>query len=202
MSLIKEALEKAGRKLETLEAAAAETIIRPPVPAVRFSTPVREQRIKNWVQEEASVIPIPQTAKEKINFWKVLKTMKPVSVKIPQNLKLPFDFQGDLAAIAAILGVLILGLSFLTLYRTVTTADLSVPAKSLATGVPDMISKTALAPKFALTGITDSNTGKLALINNQVVGVGDKLKENALVKTIAGRSVVLYFHGKEITLSL
>lgn len=57
-------------------------------------------------------------------------------------------------------------------------------------------------PKFSLTGITESTEGKLALINNQVAAVGDRLKEKAFVKEIHEKSVVLEFNGREIKLTL
>ena len=63
--------------------------------------------------------------------------------------------------------------------------------------------KTALAGfRFTLTGITTYGTERLALINNQVVGVGEKLKENATVLEIQGQKVALDFQGKRIELEL
>ncbi len=64
------------------------------------------------------------------------------------------------------------------------------------------ISDASSTPKFVLTGITDSADGKLALINNQVAGVGDRLQEKAFVKEIGARSVVLDYNHKEIKLTL
>ena len=76
-------------------------------------------------------------------------------------------------------------------------------------GVPSAASQssmlpisTASRPQFAFTCITDSPDGKLALINNQVVAIGDRLLEKAFVKEIQARSVVLDYNGKEITLTL
>lgn len=58
-------------------------------------------------------------------------------------------------------------------------------------------------PEFKLTGITYSRSNEpLALINNQVVGVGERLKEDAVVKEIQNRNVTLEFRGSTITLSL
>ena len=58
-------------------------------------------------------------------------------------------------------------------------------------------------PKFSLTGITLSGSQRYALINNQVVGVGDFLKkENATVVQIQDKSVILTSQGREIRLSL
>ena len=64
---------------------------------------------------------------------------------------------------------------------------------------PKILSQT---PEFLLTGITSSGAERLALINGQVVGVGDRLKEKALVKDIREQSVTLDYSGKRIKLSL
>ena len=57
-------------------------------------------------------------------------------------------------------------------------------------------------PSFVLTGVTSSGGEYMALINNQVVQIGDRLREDALVKTIGKEEVTLDFQGKEIKLSL
>jgi len=60
----------------------------------------------------------------------------------------------------------------------------------------------ALHPTFVLTGITTSEGKPLALINDQVVGVGDRVGDKALVKEIQERRVILEFQGREIKLAL
>ena len=57
-------------------------------------------------------------------------------------------------------------------------------------------------PNFELTGITLSGTAPLALINDQVAGVGEKLKEDATVLEIQDHKVILDFQGKKIELEL
>lgn len=64
--------------------------------------------------------------------------------------------------------------------------------------LPDLV----LRPEFTLTGITMSDGRPLALINDQVVAVGDRVEEKALVKEIQERRVILEFQGREIKLSL
>ena len=54
--------------------------------------------------------------------------------------------------------------------------------------------------KFVLTGMVTGNED-LAVINDQVVGVGDRVGR-ALVKEIQGRRVVLEFQGREVYLTL
>jgi hypothetical protein len=55
--------------------------------------------------------------------------------------------------------------------------------------------------QFVLTGVTSSEGNLLALINDQVVAVGDKLQEGAVVKSIADKKAVLVYQGREITLN-
>lgn len=54
--------------------------------------------------------------------------------------------------------------------------------------------------KFSLTGITVSGDTNLAVINNQVVGTGDQLREGAFVKSITASLVVLEMDGRQIVL--
>lgn len=56
--------------------------------------------------------------------------------------------------------------------------------------------------RFLLTGITAYADANYALINNQVVGVGDRLRENAVVKSISSNVVILDMNGRDITLTL
>lgn len=75
-------------------------------------------------------------------------------------------------------------------------ASSSLPGLSVKPGLPKGNSK------WVLNGITSAGSERLALINNQIVSVGDRLKENAVVKMILSRSVVLENQGKEVMLSL
>ena len=82
-------------------------------------------------------------------------------------------------------------------------------SSAMLAGLPSAASHSSMLPlsdaetaQFVLTGITDSGNGKLALINNQVVGIGDRLQEKAFVKEIHERTVVLDYNHKEIKLSL
>lgn len=64
-------------------------------------------------------------------------------------------------------------------------------------------SRTPNAPGLNLTGITESGGVRYALINNQVVTVGDMLrKENAVVREIAPKSAIVECRGRKITLNL
>ncbi|HTL48052.1 MAG TPA: hypothetical protein VL688_08350 [Verrucomicrobiae bacterium] len=59
---------------------------------------------------------------------------------------------------------------------------------------------TAISAGFTLSGIIDGNE-ELAVINDEVVGVGDRIG-NALVKEIQGRRVILESQGREVYLTL
>ena len=118
---------------------------------------------------------------------------KPVT---PQVKIAPVYFVRFAAAAGLIVAVLGVYLLFARLGRSpVMMAGVQSAASSASVSV-------APTPQFVLTGITDSGSGKLALINNQVVGIGDRLKEKAFVKSIGERSAVLDYSGKEIRLSL
>ncbi len=73
-------------------------------------------------------------------------------------------------------------------------------AKVAAAGITSI--SEPMPPKLVLSGITKSADGNLALINGQVAGVGDRLKERAFIKEIREESVVLDWNGREITLKL
>ncbi len=61
----------------------------------------------------------------------------------------------------------------------------------------------AQKPQFKLTGITySSNKEPLALINNQVLGVGERLDKDTVVKEIQRKTVTLEFRGTAVTLTL
>lgn len=55
-------------------------------------------------------------------------------------------------------------------------------------------------PAFSLSGVVEGPE-PIAVINDRAVGVGDRI-EQALVKEIQGRRVILEFKGAEIVLSL
>lgn len=56
--------------------------------------------------------------------------------------------------------------------------------------------------QFSLTGITTLGEEKFALIDNQIVGVGDMLRDGIEVHSIENKSVILKGRGRQITLRL
>ena len=57
-------------------------------------------------------------------------------------------------------------------------------------------------PLFNLSGITVSGGQPLALVNNQVVAVGDVLKEGATVKDIQPGKVILVYKNRDVLLTI
>ena len=56
-------------------------------------------------------------------------------------------------------------------------------------------------PQFILTGITQVGEERTAIVNNQLVRIGDEIG-NAKVEAIEAKKVVLNFDGEKISLSL
>lgn len=109
------------------------------------------------------------------------------------------------------LGLLISGLILITLLvvrnfipsSTSTEPAEVLPSQAVVVKTQTPVTqKTTAQIKFTLTGITETEGIKLALINNQVVGEGDKLRESAVVKSISQDSVVLEYQNKPLKLSL
>lgn len=168
MSLIQEALEKAG-KVQT--------------PETFFETPKRE--------------PVPQPMPKKVQRA-VLS--QPVSPKISPKVEVSPQV---LIRVSAVIGLIFLffGVTFI-LGKAGKSSVMLAGVQSAASESSVLPLSDAAATKFVLTGITDSGNDKLALINNQVVGIGDRLQEKAFVKEIHGRTVVLEYNNKEIKISL
>jgi hypothetical protein len=55
---------------------------------------------------------------------------------------------------------------------------------------------------YRLTGLTNIRNKPIAVINNRLVGVGDKLNGRAVVTAIINSEVFLDIQGKEIVLAL
>lgn len=55
--------------------------------------------------------------------------------------------------------------------------------------------------RFVLTGITSTEGTRLAVINGQVVGEGDNLRDGGQVKSITDKKVIVKYQFREITLN-
>ena len=180
MSLIQEALEKAGR----LKPVEKET--RPHLP------------------KEAS--PVPITSKTD-PLWQVKVKVKLLGLFDKMRISPARRGEpGKSAFMAATLILLFLG-AVLYVHNTALKSpglNDSRMAASLDAGNPDsrILSDDNHALDFELTGITLSGNTRLALINDQVAGVGETLKEGATVLEIQNQRVILDFQGKRIELEL
>lgn len=171
MSLIQEALEKAGKIQQTEKF---------------YELP---ERLK----------PEPfQPKAPKVKKAAVLS--KAVEIKPAPKIEISSQFLIR-AGIAAGLILFFWAASFI-LSRGGKSSGVMVAGVSSAASHSSMLPAASPVPKFTLTGITDSGTGKLALINDQVAGIGDRLKEQAFVKQIGENYAVLDYNGKEIQLTL
>lgn len=83
----------------------------------------------------------------------------------------------------------------------------SVPSKLPAVAAvrrPEIVARQFVPDglSFHLTGVTDLGGRKVALIDEQIVGVGESLPGGATIKKIERQSVILEMRGKEILLEL
>lgn len=176
MSLIQEALEKAG-KIQPAEKFYEIPERLKPEPK---HEPVRTAAAK--VTQEA-VISRASGVKPALNFL------------VPSRFWIPAGFAAGI--------ILLLWMTSFALGRIGKPSGVMVAGvSSAASRSSSSILPASSVPKFVLTGITNSGSGKLALINNQVVRIGDRLKEKAFVKQIGENYAVLDYNSKEIQLSL
>ena len=167
MSLIQEALEKAGR----------------------LSVP----------QEK----PLQEAAVEKISaakaepLWRVGLKVKFYSLTDKIRSAIQPGSRPHKAGFIA--GGLILFFLGTVLYLQGASPKISTRTEAAGTAHP---SSAAARADFELTGITLMGASHLALINNQVVGVGEKLKEGATVLEVKDRAAAIDFHGKRIDLEI
>lgn len=166
MSLIQEALEKAGRSVEIEEA------------------PTRPSAVKQSSQMTTTV------SQPSVSH---LATRR-------RNSQIPI----------LIFGILIFLGGLIAYHFLASWAQHSSPTKdggkalrsSVEAHMPSIVPNLTPQGKFTLTGITISGDQRLALINDQVVAVGDRVGEKAFVKEIQERRVILEFQGREVKLAL
>lgn len=179
MSLIQDALEKAlSPEPET------------PKPVIPVAEEPRLQT-NQYYETAEKAIPEPKPVEKK------KKAASSSGLRIPKwflNFRLIFFFTGVV--------VLSMGIGRLLIPKTsVENQPMPSPSAVVKTQTP-ITQKTIAKIKFTLTGITQADGILLALINNQVVGEGDRLRENATVKSISQSSVSLEYDGRPVTLTL
>lgn len=193
MSLIQSALEKANRP-----AGKTPTPVILPKPSIAATSSVKPQAVRTPVLPKEPAKPVLQKKQEEKQEWKPLPEKQNRT-----QLKYP--------------GLIFSGIVFLVgfgVFIALAWIFAKPPAMTTAGALSTTIQKTSAAPttpvfaktksknRFQLSGITFSGSDRLALVNNQVLGVGDKLPEGAVVKSISTDAVLLEFQGKNIELTL
>jgi hypothetical protein len=178
MSLIQDALERAIT----------------PEPEVPQAVAVHEEpRLQNIKYYEAAAAEKPQA-----KVWRAKANKKSFSYKIPN---VPAHYRLPVFITGLILISLLARLFFFngpSEAKTLVMPSRSVVVKAQTPVTQKMISQA----KFTLTGITRADGLFLALINNQVVGEGDSLREGAVVKTITEDTATLEWQNRPVSLSL
>ncbi len=184
MSLIQEALEKAGRIPSRPQAATSPS----PSPASIYEGSLELPKMTaECVSEEKDPV---------------------VRIVIPRHFEISKKIVLIAGALLFLAGFGIFQMMSQKVRPTVASLPSSLvqtPASSAKSFVQPplaVITGTLSKPNFKLNGITSSNGQYTALINGQLVGVGDRLQENAVIKTIQEHAVILDFRGKEIELQL
>ncbi len=174
MSLIQEALQKAAK------VNAPDALDQIPPPFTPPSAPQKKMTAEKKVSKPA------------FKFENPLSRLKDVKIpRIPSRILM--------AALVTAAGAWLI---FCITWFPKKQASAPVPARVMAAGLSSAYQPAPPASAFRLSGITEQKTGNLALINDQVVGVGDRLKEKAFVKEIHSKTVVLDLNGREITLKI
>ena len=104
-----------------------------------------------------------------------------------------------------LLGALLMCLVVAAVYYGVSHRQTNVmlqPAMSIMTAIPQTSLKMVSGPLYRLTGITNSDGKSMAVINGEVVSVGDVLSGRALVKAIGPGEVRLDVQGRDLKLTL
>jgi hypothetical protein len=124
--------------------------------------------------------------------------LEPKLIQIQQKHSKRWSFYRK-AALGALLACVVAGSLYLTIQES--------RSKSKASFVTAMITPQAPIKIFSgniyrLTGITDLGGKAMAVINENIVGVGDTLFGKAVVKEIGSGEVRLDVEGREIKLTL
>jgi hypothetical protein len=114
-------------------------------------------------------------------------------------------------ALGALLACVIAGLVYFGIrnnpsdVKTLSVMPSSVPVSSVtveARPMPQVPLRISSGNIYRLTGVTNIGDKAIAVINNRLVGVGDALDGQAVVKTIGNGEVRLDVQGQEIRLTL
>ncbi len=135
---------------------------------------------------------------EKVALQKLEEKIAAIEKKTVQAHRVPWIF------VAVMVGALLGGLSWVYFFnaKAAQKADSSTVVIKPPSPFRSFLSS-GESTKLSLTGITMSGGYSYALINNQVVAVGDKIRKvDAVVREILPKSAVVERNGKLITLVL
>ncbi len=181
MSLIQSALDKAHEKEPEA-----------PIATIPLAEEPRMQNIQFYETAETKETPVRAFRPKKKNSAVAFKLPE---IQISANMRLALTIG------ALVLLTIIGGRFFISTPEQTTQTQVAVSEVIVKTETPVTQRPTAQI-RFTLTGITETDGMRLALINNQVVGEGDRMRENAVVKTISKDTVVLEYQNKPLKLSL
>ncbi len=223
MSLLQRALDRAENpELDKPEAAALN--VQPKITAEVKSVPAAlPPRAAAVISPEKVKCPEPQHEQPRLNAVryyekenqkveeaiqeKLRETLKNKSLPALQTKKEPKSYVLTLILILLFvsLGASLMLFSdsktFIPETQIIVPERAEIPKAVVVKTENPLKSKSAAQVKFLLTGITASGGTNLAVINNQVVGTGDTLREGAAVKSIQADRVVLELDGKQIVLN-
>lgn len=187
MSLIQQALEKAKQPdkipLVLKAAAKARPDVLTPAPS---SKPEHEPRL--------SSIKFYETLQKKVE--EDIKAAAPLKAPIPESKS---EKKNTLPKSAVLwIGILVAASLLISWFLFPQFQNQSQPVNS----TQSIAAPLHRGERFLLTGITAYANGHYALINDEVVGVGDRLPENVIVKSISSNAVTLNRNGREIILTL
>ena len=195
MSLIQDALEKARSKKPLMAGPSSPQMAQAPVKPSVAPAPVQEDERRKTIEQIHDIPP------------RLIPPMPPGQKTADAAKPAATFLKRDLVALAILAGVLLIVLLFFNFYQKMASDRLHSKTHSWSSILPSFgASKTeSAAPEFTLSGISfsgEGRTGKYAIINGQVAGVGDILKEGAMVGAIQDKQVFLFYKGEKIRLNL
>lgn len=201
-----------------------ETVFVPPAPKIEIKKQeVKKPEIKKPVAVPRPIEPDPDIEKLPVYANQPETTSQPIVTKEPISWQTP-------VLIFLILLASLMGVRYLVMHTPVEKqkqprktelpslkivpppVNYSMQNFRIQPPMPTSVVKTQTASsntksfsqvRFLLTGITSYQDGRaFALINNQAVSIGDRLRENATVTSIQNDTVILDLDGQEIRLTL
>ena len=191
MSLIQEALEKAA--IMQGNQTAKRAVMEPTAPKLKPAAP-RTPIMKMPEPKAPKAQAAPVLSQIKLPDLKLSGlNMAGLKISLP-GLNKKYAIYAGLLALLMMAGILVRGRDTHSPAPAAARPAMKASAASWA--------EPSIEGSFILTGITDSSSGRLALINNQVYGAGDLIQDGVAIEQILERSVVLSSRGHKVELSL